>query len=360
MPKVSTLSESLLGEGEPANDAALRLPEPAPAPPPRAAPPASTTVEMDDLAAPPPASAFALPLRDAFGAVLSVEVSPSATVLELKKLVCIARDDAEADVDEHVDAMVVLHNGLQLEEDTTVGSHGLSPSTTVTLSSQDPAAGRAIREARAAAAKKAVKAAAEERRAQAARMHTVRKGCALLCLVLSLLLLRYETAGCDSTFSDCWDSVPPQCRDGMGAHPAWTVPYKNHIYRVLDDADPRGDGYALPNLGCQCLDDRDGRSSTDSCPSNWLALPDGWSIAPNDADSQAVVGAWDWSTDCAVLSDGRAYNTGERDEPGCDPLHEHCGDFEGEPCGGGSDYLISAAGEHTVRRCRARILIKCP
>ena len=75
---------------------------------------------------------------------------------------------------------------------------------------------------------------------------------------------------------------------------------------------------------------------------------------------RVVAGKWDWSTDCAVLSDGRAYNTGARDEPGCDPDHEHCGDFEDEPCGGGSDYLISADGEHTVRRCRARILIKCP
>ena len=56
---------------------------------------------------------------------------------------------AEAGSVEYVDAMALLYNQDTLDDDSTVGSHGLTESTTVTLSmAQDPERGRAMRRER--------------------------------------------------------------------------------------------------------------------------------------------------------------------------------------------------------------------
>jgi hypothetical protein len=50
-------------------------------------------------------------------------------------------------------------------------------------------------------------------------------------------------------------------------------------------------------------------SSNEGCQSSFLPLPVGWSIAPNSADSIAVIAGYGWGTDLMVLTDGSQYYT---------------------------------------------------
>eukprot|EP01045_Picozoa_sp_COSAG04_P057046 COSAG04_NODE_26972_length_288_cov_1.079365_1_plen_60_part_10 len=58
--------------------------------------------------------------------------------------------------------------------------------------------------------------------------------------------------------------------------------YRGHLYRTLDGADP-----AETDSSCQC-------TGYSSCPDNWLAVPEGWSLATHDDDSIAAVAAHGW------------------------------------------------------------------
>eukprot|EP01045_Picozoa_sp_COSAG04_P007070 COSAG04_NODE_360_length_15920_cov_50.432815_13_plen_1375_part_00 len=80
----------------------------------------------------------------------------------------------------------------------------------------------------------------------------------------------------------------------------------DYIYRTLDGAGTEGGRGAAPNGGCQCIAGWvNGRH--DNCPDNWLPLADGWSLAPNDEESKAVIRQHGWSTDCLVLADGTSW-----------------------------------------------------
>ena len=75
----------------------------------------------------------------------TVQVTPETKVFEVKELLRAAKGESV----EYVDAMALLYNQGTLEDASTVGSHGLTESTTVTLSmSQDPERGRAMRRKR--------------------------------------------------------------------------------------------------------------------------------------------------------------------------------------------------------------------
>ena len=111
------------------------------------------------------------------------------------------------------------------------------------------------------------------------------------------------------------------------------IEHGGYTWRTLDGADPQGGEYGAPNRGCQG-------------PSNYLALPAGWVLAPNDATSIAVVAAHRWSTSCPVLADGTSWNSANG------------GSRAGDGCGAGNR-LATCGGTYTVTGCRFRVLARC-
>eukprot|EP01045_Picozoa_sp_COSAG04_P026934 COSAG04_NODE_3841_length_2482_cov_4.036928_3_plen_171_part_00 len=84
--------------------------------------------------------------------------------------------------------------------------------------------------------------------------------------------------------------------------------------------------------------------------SNYLPLPAGWVLAPNDAISIAVVAAHLWSTGCAVLADGTAWYSGS----GGSCYTNNCPD---------DNCLATSGGTYTVTDCDSpwpqRVLARC-
>ena len=116
------------------------------------------------------------------------------------------------------------------------------------------------------------------------------------------------------------------------------IEHGGYTWRTLDGADPQGLWNGAPNAGCQCTN---GHSS---CPSNYLPLPAGWVLAPNDATSIAVVAAHGWSTGCAVLADGTAWASANAG-------------YAGNSCTSGR--LATSGGTYTVTGCHRRVLARC-
>jgi hypothetical protein len=50
---------------------------------------------------------------------------------------------------------------------------------------------------------------------------------------------------------------------------------------------------------------------TSQCQNYYLPVPSGWSIAPDDIYSQAVISLYPWSTDVLVVADGNSYGTAQ-------------------------------------------------
>eukprot|EP01045_Picozoa_sp_COSAG04_P003256 COSAG04_NODE_131_length_24280_cov_40.563418_1_plen_156_part_00 len=140
------------------------------------------------------------------------------------------------------------------------------------------------------------------------------------------------------------------CVAGRGDH---YIEHGGYTWRTLDGADPQGGFLGAPNGGCQCEDQNgDGTVNSLDCPSNYLPLPAGWVLAPNDATSIAVVAAHGWSTQCPVLADGTAWvsaNHWSGVSPG-----DACWDYS-------SGQLATSGGTYTVRHCyrRMRVLARC-
>ena len=95
------------------------------------------------------------------------------------------------------------------------------------------------------------------------------------------------------------------CAAGRGDH---YIEHGGYTWRTLDGADPEGTKKGAPNGGCQVIPGQASRKSNKS-PSNYLPLPAGWVLAPNDATSIAVVAAHGWSTVCAVLAQGLGWGS---------------------------------------------------
>ena len=142
-------------------------------------------------------------------------------------------------------------------------------------------------------------------------------------------------------------TVAEACVAGRGDH---YIEYGGYTWRTLDGADPEGTKYGAPNGGCQVIPGQASRKSNKS-PSNYLPLPAGWVVAPNDATSNAVVAAHGWSTDCVVLADGRTRRSG------------NTVGTPGDRCGySGTNYLATSGGTYTVARCTdgsMRVLTRC-
>ena len=82
------------------------------------------------------------------------------------------------------------------------------------------------------------------------------------------------------------------------------------------------------------------------CQTDYITLPDNWVIAPDNADSIAVIAAHYWSTHCVVVVSGTSY----------------CGLQYGSGSGGscGSGLLLSQGGaQYAVSSCTRQILIMC-
>ena len=127
--------------------------------------------------------------------------------------------------------------------------------------------------------------------------------------------------------------LPQDCAAGRGDQ---YIEHGGYTWRTLDGADPQGPWNGAPNFGCQ-------RSN------NYLPLPAGWVLAPNDATSIAVVAAHGWSTYCPVLADGTSWGSANA-----------AGTSWGSPGGScGSDRLATSGGTYTVTACRQRVLARC-
>ena len=349
-------------------------------------------------AAPPPGGMelaetgpFTLTLKDIFTNTHTVRVSRETKVFEVKELLRAAKNEAV----EYVDAMALLYDGQPLDDDSTVGSHGLTRTTIVTLSmTQDPELGRAMRRERgerALAAAEAERARAEEEaaaevaeRARAAakaaaavrRKALARKAFTVACcegrwrcwcclLVVYLMYRGLVWAACDEAWGDegglffCPEpEVPEQCRAGMGSH---GVVYKGAAYRTLDGADPADTDYH-DQVGCQCTGGAEGTG----CYTNWLAVPEGWSLAPHDDDSVAAVVAHDWCTSCLALADGSAWGTDARWENAGTSWgsHELATCKAGRATTGEGVVVGSCPAApgpaYTVAHCPCRVLLRCP
>ena len=142
------------------------------------------------------------------------------------------------------------------------------------------------------------------------------------------------------------------CAVGRGSQ---YIEHGGYTWRTLDGADPQG-----TSRGCQGT-------------SNYLALPAGWVLAPNDATSIAVVAAHGWSTGCAVLADGTAWgsaNDWSGVSPGdmCNNPSDMLATCEAGTVTTGSDGGNSLVGDscpvtsgvtYTVTKCPYRVLVRC-
>ena len=125
------------------------------------------------------------------------------------------------------------------------------------------------------------------------------------------------------------------CAAGRGDH---YIEHGGYTWRTLDGANPQGGGSGAPGNGCQCT------NRVCSSTPNYLPLPAGWVLAPNDATSIAVVAAHGWSTACPVLADGTAWRSGAISN-------------SGGSCG--SNSLATSGGTYTVVNCKRRVLARC-
>ena len=111
---------------------------------------------------------------------------------------------------------------------------------------------------------------------------------------------------------------------------------------------------------------------------NWLAVPEGWSLAPHDADSIAAVAAHGWGTHCLALADGSTWFSANSGSAGdscgrsgylatCEAGRVTTGDrydaSQGTwiPNGLVGDSCPAASGlTYTVASCKYRVLLRCP
>ena len=138
--------------------------------------------------------------------------------------------------------------------------------------------------------------------------------------------------------------MPQDCAAGRGDH---YIEHGGYTWRTLDGADPQGgSSWGAPNGGCQqeCTEYRSDGYCTTRGDDNYLPLPAGWVLAPNDATSIAVVAAHGWSTHCAVLADGTTWYSANYNP--------------GDQCGS-SLRLATSGGTYTVTGCRLRVLARC-
>ena len=118
------------------------------------------------------------------------------------------------------------------------------------------------------------------------------------------------------------------------------IEHGGYTWRTLDGADPQGGRSGAPNGGCQRID-----YWGDNEP-NYLPLPAGWVLAPNDATSIAVVAAHGWSTGCAVLA-GSAWHSANANNDWSAP----------GSCRPGR--LATSGATYTVTQCNLRVLARC-
>ena len=304
---------------------------------------------------------FALTLRDVFTNTVTVEVRPSMRICDVKKLVRAAKNESL----DYLDGLVLLHDKQLLPDDATVAECGLSAETIVGISGQDAAKGRELRLQREAEA--------EARAAQAARRkkRLVGAGICAVCVVLLMFCLRLvaDAMVCDQRreivgglFFCAAPAVPAQCREGMGRH--LVVRGGATAYRTLDLDGARPEGRT--HGGCQCTDDGDMRSDTDSCPSNFVALPSGWSLAPRDDASIGVIADHGWDTESITLADGSSWFTASAAAPGercgrssldlvtCKRERVTTGRDAGDRC------PAAPSNTYTVAHCPNRVLLRCP
>ena len=321
------------------------------------------------------------------GEALTLEVDGDMLLQELKEAVCEQVPETEGIQD--VDSLQLSLDGAALEDEVaTVEELGLTSEAAVTFAAQPAEAAAERRLAREDARRVAAeerKTAEEEERAEMARTHHFRSALVGLAAVAALLIIYftnvYYTQGCGghascgahgrcvgllhdfglaSSLCECdpnwlgdlcelgpfeeWrnETVAAQCVAGMGSN---GVVYKGTAYRTLDDASADGGNRGEPNEGCQRSD------FWQTNQPNYLPLPPGYVLAPNDADTIAVIASHGWSTPALVLADDSAVCSGSWARAG----------GPGGSCGSGNQSVTSADGSmYTTRECFRRLLARCP
>eukprot|EP01045_Picozoa_sp_COSAG04_P005642 COSAG04_NODE_264_length_18606_cov_9.965256_23_plen_150_part_00 len=140
----------------------------------------------------------------------------------------------------------------------------------------------------------------------------------------------------------------PECAAGRGDY---YLEHGGYTWRTLDGAHPQDSSNSAPNNGCQqeCTAYYTQSWRSGSCRTyepNYLPLPAGWVLAPNDATSVAVVAAHGWGTYALVLADGgvvgganaNSYDVGDQYRTGG---------------------LATSGGTYTVTTCNNRVLARC-
>ncbi len=83
---------------------------------------------------------------------------------------------------------------------------------------------------------------------------------------------------------------PLSCNAGYFGEITNAVEYNGRVYRTLDGTSPLDTG-------------------SSKCQNYWLALPSGWSLAADDADSLYVISSYRWGTYGLLVANGYAYVT---------------------------------------------------
>jgi hypothetical protein len=116
------------------------------------------------------------------------------------------------------------------------------------------------------------------------------------------------------------------------------IPYAGQNYAALDGWSPTDE-------------------DTSGCQSSYLSLPDGWSIAHNNANSISVIASYPWGTDLMVLADGSQFYTRNSRYSGMagQPRTWYCCSDGPTPLGQSTDSYGNA--QYKVTSCARRILI---
>ena len=93
------------------------------------------------------------------------------------------------------------------------------------------------------------------------------------------------------------------------------------------------------------LSDWDKNSNNHDCQNNWMTIPNGWSLAPNNQDSINVIKSKNWSTAVVAIEGGHFWWAGR-----------YAGYGEWNP-GNGHYYLIRSGNHIRVGVCAGGILL---
>ena len=96
------------------------------------------------------------------------------------------------------------------------------------------------------------------------------------------------------------------------------------------------------------LDDVSVTSTSLVCQESYRSVPSGCTLAPDTSDIRSnVVGKYEWTTNCIILSGGGSYCT------------KQYGASAGASCGS-TNYLSQSGSQYKPANCQDQVLFECP